>query len=260
MKEENNFIGGIKKETYELLFNDENLAKPIRDNKLNDAILDEIAVFTTFDENELNGKIKKKIYEMFFHIDFSKISYNKEDKKYHYNCGEDKTIIFERFSDSIEDGKYKKELLSSKRYKKCHEKAMILASNFENPVSILNGICQRHGKRHLHSIIELLTKKGDIYVVDYTLNLFMPKETYIELMQFEELESIKDIEYIKDRKDGTIQLITDMDSKIKPYLMFRKELKKDLEKNKSMMKEVNDEKLNKRIEEIKEIREEFERE
>ena len=152
MKKENKYIGGIKKETYDLLFKDENLQVPIKDTKKNDKILDEIAAFTTLRENNIYDKIKKKIYEIFFHMDFSKISYDEENKRYNYNCG-DKVIEFEKFSDSIiKDKKLKKELLSSKRVGKCHYMAMRLIKTFQNPVSILSGTYERHGKRYIQKM------------------------------------------------------------------------------------------------------------
>ena len=52
---------GINKNTYDLLFKDENLPVPIKDTKKNDKILDEIAAFTTLRENTPYDKIKKKI-------------------------------------------------------------------------------------------------------------------------------------------------------------------------------------------------------
>lgn len=108
---ENDYIGGIKKETYDLLFKDENLPELNEEeaqcSKENDEILDEIASFTTLDDKRIKGKILKKIYEKRFSIDFSKISYNKKDKKYEY-ISEDKVIPFEKLSDKIETQRIKK--------------------------------------------------------------------------------------------------------------------------------------------------------
>ena len=80
MEKEDKYINGIKKETYDLLFKDKNLPIPIKDSKTNDNILDEIACFTVLRENNIYDKIKKKIYEIFFHMDFSKISYDEKNK------------------------------------------------------------------------------------------------------------------------------------------------------------------------------------
>lgn len=130
---ENDYIGGIKKETYDLLFKDENLLELNEEeaqcSKENDEILDEIASFTTLDDKRIKGKILKKIYEKRFSIDFSKISYNKKDKKYEY-ISEDKVIPFEKLSDKIKTQRIKKELMSKERKKKCHLMVITLIDIF----------------------------------------------------------------------------------------------------------------------------------
>jgi hypothetical protein len=253
------YIGGIRKETYNLLFKDENLPNSHDiDTKNNDKILDQIAVFTRYNSNNLIDKICLKIVAKKMEMDLSKILYDKEKNEYNYNT-ENKVIPFELLSDSIQDKKIKKELLSNRRVGKCHESAMGLIGCFENPTTILTGTCEKHGKKYLHSVIELQGKNND-YIVDYTLNLIMKKELYIELTQFENIESIKDIEALEDNKDGTYNFLQNVDSKTKPYLTFRKELKRDLEKNKAMLEETNNEKLDNRIEELKKQRDNIERE
>ena len=101
--------------------------------------------------------------------------------------------------------------------------------------------------------------KKDVYIVDYTLNVIMPKKYYVELTQFEEIERIKDIEALQDRKDGDIKLFEDMGFRMKTYVNFRKEVKVDLEKNRKMIQIEDDEQLNKSIEIVKKQREEFEK-
>ena len=88
----------------------------------------------------------------------------------------------------------------------------------------------------------------------------MPKRYYVELTQFEEIETIKDTEVLQDMKDGDFKLFTDMGFRTKTYVNFRKELKVDLEKNKIMLQVEEDEELDKRIEELKKQREDFEKE
>ncbi len=117
----------------------------------------------------------------------------------------------------------------------------------------------KDGKRCFHSVIELQGKK-DTYIVDYTLNLIMPKRYYVELTQFKEMETIKDIELLQDIKDGTFKLLGDMGVRTKPYVNFKKELKVDLEKNKMMLQTEEDERLDKRIERLEKQREDFEKE
>lgn len=102
--------------------------------------------------------------------------------------------------------------------------------------------------------------KKDVYIVDYTLNVIMPKKYYVELTQFEEIERIKDTEVLQDRKDGDFKLFEDMGFTMRTYENFRKELKVDLEKNRKMIQIEDDEQLNKSIEIVKKQRKEFEKE
>lgn len=255
MKEE--YIGGIRKETYDLLFKDENIQNSeVIDTTDNDKILDTIAFFTKFDNNLLDKYFLKRMAKK-FKIDISKISYDKEKNIYNYNL-EDMQMAFEKLSDRIQDKKIKRELLSNDRIKKCHEKTKSLIGGFANPATILTGTYERRGKRCLHSIIEL-QREDDIYIADYTLNLIMKKESYSKLVNFKQIEDIKDIDALEDMKDGSREFLKDIDFITKPYLTFRKELKRDLEKNKSMLEEVENQELDDRIEEIKKQREEGER-
>ena len=247
MKEE--YIGGIRKETYDLLFKDENIQNSeVIDTTANDEILDTIAFFTKLNNNIFNVNVPPN------NIDISKISFDKEKNIYN---AEDMQIPFKKLSDEIKDEEIKRELLSNERLHKCHEKTMelVLVPIFSNPTRILTGTCERHGKRYLHSVIEVEGKDKDYYIIDYTLNIIIKKEIYVELTNFIQIEEIKDIELLEDIKNR----IHDINAKIKPYLTFRKELRRDLEKNKSMIKQIENQQLDDRIEEIKKQREEGER-
>ena len=135
-----------------------------------------------------------------------------------------------------------------------------MLSNCGNLTKLLTGFCERHKKKHLHSVIELQGETGQ-YIVDYTLNLIMNKQNYIDLTKFEIIEEIKDIDYLEDEKDGILDFLSNYYKfKTKPYLTFRKELKIDLEKNKDMLKTSEDEELNSRIEQIRKQRKDIEKE
>lgn len=242
MKDQNNYIGGIRKETYDLLFKNENLPESYGKDKNSDKILYDIENFTKCNAN----------------IENNAISYNDKNKNYEYHL-EDRVIPFEMFSDSIKNEKLKKELLSNERYGKCHKMVIGLIRYLKNPATILTGVCERHGKNFLHSVIEIQTKNG-IKIIDYTLNIIMPKQIYIELTNFQEIETIKDIEMLEDEKDGILNFLADVNSKTKPYLGFRQEMSVDLKKNKTMLETVDNKELNSRIEEVKKQRKEFERE
>ena len=73
----------------------------------------------------------------------------------------------------------------------------------------------------------------------------MPKEQYIKLTSFEELERISDMEYLQHIQK--VASIPGIDLKV--YTTFGKEMVKELEKNSYMIK--NDENLEKRLGEIR---------
>ena len=82
LEEDDDYIGGIKKETYDLLFKDENLPElneeEAQRSKENDKILNEIEFFTTLDNKIIkNKRLGKKLG-----FDFSKFIYHKKDKRY----------------------------------------------------------------------------------------------------------------------------------------------------------------------------------
>ena len=249
---EANYIGGIKKETYELLFKDENLPNLENiDTSANDKILDEIATFTKLNLNNLT-ETEKQTLNMYL----SRISYDKENNIYIYNTG-DKLIPFKKFSDFNLNEKLKEELLSNGRESKCHLMSCGLINYFENPATILTGTYERYKKKYLHSVIEIKEKDGS-YIVDYTLNLYMQKEFYVELTRFKEIEAIKDIEWMEDNQNGILDFLGKIGSNTKPYLTFRQELKRGFERNNEMLTKTDNKELENRIAEMKKRREEIE--
>ena len=76
----------------------------------------------------------------------------------------------------------------------------------------------------LHSVLEY-KYKNKFYIIDYTKNIIMPKEQYIKLTKFKEIERISDLEYIEDLgKICNFPYLTD-----KVYVTFKKELIRELE-------------------------------
>lgn len=137
----------------------------------------------------------------------------------------------------------KKELESEKRYGQCHSKAIDLSLSLPEAY-IVTGYIKRFDGKYLHSIVEIEKTKGT-YIIDYTKNIIMPKEQYLRLTNFEELERISDMEYLQH-----IQKIANIPGiDIKVYTTFGKEIVKELEKNAFMIK--NDEELEKKLDEIR---------
>ena len=135
---------------------------------------------------------------------------------------------------------------SERRYGQCHEKSLELSMALPESY-IVTGYVKANKGKYLHSIVEI-EKKSEKYIIDYTKNIIMPKEQYVKLTSFEELERISDMEYLQHVQK--IQDFTNV-SKIdlKAYTTFGKEIAKELEKNTFMLDK--DEELEKRLDEIR---------
>lgn len=102
-------------------------------------------------------------------------------------------------------------------------------------------------KVHMIYYLETINKKGK-YIIDYTKNVIMPKEEYVKLTCFEEIERISDMEYLQH-----IQKIKNFGNiSIKAYTTFGKELVEELEKNSFMFEE--DKELEKKLDEIRKFK------
>lgn len=236
---------GINKNTYDILFSDhENIPEEERTSIENNYIIAVIQSYTRFREKGIFSKLLKLAFEKKHKIDFSKIKYNEKNKEYEYEFNGE-VYTFEKLSNKLENKNIKKELESERRYGQCHEKSIEISMALLESYIVTGYIKENKGK-FLHSIVEIETKKGK-YIIDYTKNIIMPKEQYVKLTSFEELERISDMEYLQHVQK--IQDFTNV-SKIdlKAYTTFGKEIAKELEKNSYMFKE--DEKLEKELDEI----------
>lgn len=215
---------GINNNTYELLFGDfDNLPKNERGTYENVIAFATIDRFTKLQEKKIFTKLLKMIYKK-SNIDLNKITFNKEIKQFEYRDN-DKVITFDRLSDHFQDEDLKKELMSDKRYGECHSRAMNIAPSIKDS-KIVTGYVTLGNSKVLHSIIEYDVDDKTI-VLDWTRNLHITKEQYIELTKFVELSSFDGREVIDD-----IELITgNLNIGVKPYVVFREELMRDIKKN-----------------------------
>ena len=139
---------------------------------------------------------------------------------------EEKTEIDEIIQDIIlQDEDIKKELMSNKRHRQCHEKARNIAPSIRGS-KIVTGYVTIGDRKVLHSIIEYDVDNKTV-VIDWTSNLHITKEQYVELTKFVELSSFEGRKVIDD-----IELITEnFNIGIKPYVVFREEIMRDIKKN-----------------------------
>lgn len=237
---------GINKNTYDILFSDhENIPEEERTSIENNYIMAVIQLYTSFREKGISSKLLKLAFEKKYKIDFSKIKYNEKIKEYEYEFN-GKVYTFDKLSNKLKDKNIKKELESKKRYKQCHEKSIEISLALPGAYIVTGYIKENKGK-YLHSIVEI-EKKNEKYIIDYTKNIIMPKEQYVKLTSFEELERISDMEYLQyDPKIQNFQNVSSID--LKTYTTFGKDISKELEKNAFMLKK--DEELEKRLDEIR---------
>ncbi len=237
---------GINKSTYDLLFRDYyNILEEERLPIENNYIMAVIQSYTRFREKGIFSKLLKLAFEKKYKIDFSKIKFNEETKEYEYEFNGE-VYTFDKLSNKLENENIKKKLESKRRYGQCHLESIELAIS-QPEAYILTGYVKRADGKFLHSIVEIETKKGK-YIIDYTKNVIMPKEEYVKLTCFEEIERISDMEYLQH-----IQKIKNFGNiSIKAYTTFGKELAKELEKNSFMFEE--DEELEKKLDEIRKFK------
>ncbi len=215
---------GINNNTYKLLFGDfYNLPENERKTYENVMALATIERFTKLQEMKIFTKLLKMIYKR-ANIDLNKITYNKEIKQFEYRDN-DKVITFDRLSDYFSDKDIKRELMSNKRYGKCHIQAINIAPSIKGS-RIVTGYVTTENSKVLHSIIEYDIDNKTV-VLDWTRNLCTNKDQYVELTKFVELSSFEGREVIDD-----IELITgNLDIGVKSYVVFREELMRDIKKN-----------------------------
>ncbi|MBQ2938488.1 MAG: hypothetical protein IJE05_06430 [Clostridia bacterium] len=230
---------GINNNTYRLLFGDNlDLPKEESGTKENATAFATIDRFTKLQEKKIFTKLLKKIYKK-SNIDLNNISFNKELKQFEYRKG-NKVITFDRLSDHFKDDEIKKILMSNKRYGECHTQSMKIAPSIENS-RVVTGYVTVGNSKVLHSIVEYDGKKGTI-VLDWTRNLHITKEQYVELTKFVELASFDGKEVINDMD----KIMSNLKIGVKTYVVFRDELMRDIEKNSHIFKATEEEK--KRVE------------
>lgn len=237
------YKNGINKNTYDMLFPDfYNIKKEKIADEKTSLIIELIDVYTLTEQKELFIDLVKKTFDEQYGINYSNIKYNKETKQYEYEI-KGKIYTFNELSDITDIEKFKKELKTDKRHHKCHTRTLGLT--FGIPESnIVTGYEVIADIKALHSILEYKVK-NKLYIIDYTKNIIMPKEQYMELTKFKEIERISGLEYIEDL--GRIYNFPHLTDKV--YVTFQKELIREL-KSKALFED--DEISKKEIQELKE--------
>lgn len=163
------------------------------------------------------------------------ISFDEKTQKYIYHKRNEK-ITFELLSDSIENPEIKEELLSSDRYGACHENSTHLMFGLDTCFKkwLVNGQIKINEKDYFNHTWVEFEEQGEILVIDYNSNIILRKEDYDRLTGAREINRT-DI----DTLETLIHLLDDFNLHFHPMIFgyFSQELKRDLEKNKFLMKQ-----------------------
>ncbi len=148
---------------------------------------------------------------------------NYDDKEFNFK--------FVLLSDITKSNELKEELESDKRFHKCHGSAIGTCLNDdEDSMKILIGYTPCVDEEELHSVVETKGEKEDL-IIDYTQNVIMKKEDYININKFRVVNEITSKELKED-----CNIITEFGIVSPLYLAFRDEIMKDINKNKKVLK------------------------
>ena len=195
------------------------------------SILFAIDNYTLKKEGILQRPINK-INEIAFKIKTDNITYNSDTKMYEYKEEKKDTYHFDTISRYIfENNEIKNELETKKRYRKCHMRSIDLALAIGD-AKVVTGIAKLNGVEFLHSVVEIMLDNKTLYL-DWTRNIMMPQDEYKRLFRYREISKVDAKNIISD-----IEYVGAFNLNIEEYLLFRDELMKDVEKNKSVFQKV----------------------
>ena len=219
--ENNEVYLGVNKNTYDMLFGDRHNIPFEKWTEYED--LEAIVIIDKFTREDRNSFPKKALNHL--NKDFKRISYNNETGMYEYEHN-GTYYQFKKLSDCIPDKEITKELQSKKRYGKCHHRSLRLAPNIKKS-KVSTGYITLGKDKILHSVVEY-SRKGKTIILDWTKNLYMEKEDYVKLFNYEELSSFEGYKVLEDQ-DGLIwELLENIT--IKAYVLFRDQIVSEIEK------------------------------
>lgn len=211
--DESNTLDGINNNTYNLFFidkmEDDRFARNDRE-----FIYAAIQQFTKLDDDNIEYVIEKT--DMFKK---KGIGFEARYKLKKYNF-----ILLDYF---LKDEKEK--LRSEERLGKCIYNSICLARNYDGKCKVIIGYLENNTDRILHSIFMNCEMKNN-FILDYTMNIVMKEEDYMELFDFKIINEISGEDIKKD-----INFIPKVISS-KFYLCFRNEIIKDLKKNEKIFR------------------------
>ena len=214
--DESNTLDGINNNTYEKFF----IEGQIEDRRAKDDrefIMAAIQHFTKLSDDDIDYVVEKS--NSIFLRNKNIFEVNKNSKKYRFS-------LLDYFLENC-----KEELRSDDRLGKCTETSIGFALATGKDSKVMIGYLDNSKDKILHAVY-LDCGYDKEYVFDYTMNLVMTKNQYLELMDFKIINEVNGEDLINDRK--VLKAFEHFGTKF--YLCFRDEIMKDLEKNKKILK------------------------
>ena len=206
---------GMNSNTADIIFFDENL--PLFETTAKtteESILAGIEYFTMLDDKQMEEYLGK--YSSIMRLGDC-FMVNFDSRQY----------VFRKI-DPFFDDVIKQELFSRERYGQCCTASVELASISDSDCKVGIGYLNYTDFKILHAVCII----GD-NVFDYTKNLIMRKEDYFELTNFEVINEVNRSDIMREIFDiENLGFIP-----IKVYLLYHDEVMRDLDKNKTLIKE-----------------------
>ena len=220
---------GINNTTYDTLFSDNlNLPKKEQGSDKNQIRFITLDFYTRNDDTPTHIRLKNRRNRI-YRVDLSKVRFDSDNNRYIYQ-DETMTIPFDMITRRFGNKVNKALLVSGRRYGCCHSGSAYLAEIIPDSY-VVTGYLLMGAERVLHTVVETLVD-GIPYVFDCTRNLIITKRDYDFITEFEEITRHKGGSATED-----FDYLHQMDfSSSKPYVCFRDEMMKDLERNKSLFR------------------------
>lgn len=167
-----------------------------------------------------------------------KFFYDKNNNSYFYLNGTSK-IYFKLLSDYVLDEDIKSELLSDDRYGGCHRNSIKLLLSMDitkHNKYLVNGRTKVNEKDYFyHTWVELEKENGVSKVIDYNCNLIIDREDYYNMVGADVINKTN----IADLIDVLYLSVSDFGINFHSMELgyFSQEIKRDLEKNKFLIKQ-----------------------
>lgn len=221
------YVGGINKNTYDMLFNSEDDNGVILFSELNDKekVLNIIESITLQPNSHIliNSMINPHIRYVSGIFKKDKLQKNNIIIKY-----KNLKYRFLLLDNIIHNTEIFANPRTMNRYRKCMTYSIGIAYGMKENCKILTGYVNLCDNKYLHSVIEY-TKDNKSYILDGTRNIIMEKNDYFELTNFKVISEVDNFDMKND-----IDVIYGLNFDTKPYLVFRDEIMKDINKIKTL--------------------------